>query len=55
MIAEHISDQAKEDIAAAAHKDENAVLAFISNNATASQAAIAAAMGWKLYSGSPTR
>ena len=51
VIAEHISDQAKDDIAAAAHKDEDAVLAFIGNNAAASQAAIAIAMGWKLYSG----
>ena len=35
VIAEHISEQAKEDIAAAAHKDEDAVLAFISNNPAA--------------------
>ena len=55
VIAEHISDQARDDIAAAARKDEDAVLAFISTNATASQTAIASAMGWKLYSGTPNR
>jgi hypothetical protein len=55
VIAEHISDQTRDDIAAAAHKDEDAVLAFIANNPTATQAAIATAMGWKLYSGVPNR
>ena len=55
VIAEHISDQAQEDIAAAARQNENAVLAFIATNPTASQASIATAMGWKLYSGVPNR
>jgi hypothetical protein len=55
IIAEHISDQAKDDIAAAARKDEDAVLAFIGNNPTTSQAAIATAMGWALYSGKPNK
>lgn len=55
VIAEYITEQAKEDITAAAHKDENTVLAFINNNAAASQAAIATAMGWRLYSGEPNR
>ena len=55
VIAEHISEQAKEEIAAAAQQDEDAVLAFISNNAAASQASIATAMGWKLYNGEPNK
>ena len=55
MIAEHITEQAKEEIAAAAQRDEDAVLAFISSNATASQAAIATAMGWMLYTGAPNK
>ena len=53
VIAEHISDQAKDDIAAAAHKDEDAVLAFIGSNPAASWASIAIAMGWKLFNGDP--
>ena len=53
VIAEHISDQAKDDIAAAAHKDEDAVLAFIGNNPAASWANIAIALGWKLFNGDP--
>jgi hypothetical protein len=55
VIAEHISDEAKDNIAAAAHKDEDAVLAFIATNPTATQAVIATAMGWTLYSGEPNR
>jgi hypothetical protein len=55
VIAEHISDQAQEDIAAAAQKDEDAVLAFIGTNPAASQAAIATAVGWQLYNGEPNK
>jgi hypothetical protein len=55
VIAEHISEQTKEEIAAAAQLDEDAVLGFISHNAAASQATIATAMGWKLYSGAPNK
>jgi len=55
VIAEHISEQAKEEIAAAAQQDEDAVLALISNNAAASQASIATALGWKLYNGEPNK
>jgi hypothetical protein len=53
VIAEHISDQARDDIAAAARSNEVAVLEIIDANPAASQATIAAAMGWKLYSGEP--
>jgi hypothetical protein len=55
VIAEHISEQAKEEIAAAAQQDEDAVLALISNNTAASQASIATALGWKLYNGEPNK
>jgi hypothetical protein len=55
IIAEHISDQAKDNIAAAARKDEDAVLTFIGNNPTASQVTIATALGWTLYSGKPNK
>ena len=55
VIAEHISEQTQEEIAAAAQQDEDAVLTFISNNAAASQASIATAQGWKLYNGEPNK
>jgi AAA domain len=55
VIAEHIGDQAREDIAAAARHDENAVLKLINENAAATHASVAIAMGWKLYSGEPHR
>ena len=55
VIAEHISEQTKEEMAAAAQQDEDAVLTFISNNAAASQASIATAQGWKLYNGEPNK
>jgi hypothetical protein len=53
VIADYISEQAREDIAAAAQQDENKVLAFIKANPTASLANIATAMGWKLHNGDP--
>jgi predicted transcriptional regulator len=51
--AEHISEQAQENIAAAAQHNE--VLAFVSTNPASSQASIAAALGWKLYNGEPNK
>lgn len=53
VICEWINDKQKENLAAQKTADENAVGKFISNNPTASQASIAIAMGWKLYSGEP--
>jgi hypothetical protein len=53
VIAEHISDQAQENIAAAAQQDHDAVLAYIATNSKASLASICIAMGWKLFSGDP--
>jgi hypothetical protein len=55
VICEHISDQAQEDIAAAAQRDENAVLKFISENPKASQSSVATAMGWKYQNGDPNK
>jgi hypothetical protein len=53
VIAEHISDQAQEDMAATARLDENKVLGFIWTHKDASYASIAVFMDWKLYSGKP--
>lgn len=53
VICEHISDQAKDEISMANQLDEIAILKLIKDNAAASQASIAIAMGWKLYSGEP--
>ena len=53
VICEWINGKQKEAITAQKVTDENAVLKFISNNPTASQAGIAIAMGWKLYNGEP--
>jgi hypothetical protein len=55
VIAEHISEQAKEEIAAAARDDENRVLKFISENPSCTLSSLAIAMGWKLYSGEPNK
>jgi hypothetical protein len=46
VICEPIGDQAKEEITAAARRDEDAALEFTN---------IAIAMGWKLYSGDPNK
>jgi hypothetical protein len=55
VVAEHIGEQARDDIAAAAQRDEDEVLGYVSANPTASLTTIAAAMGWKLYSGEPNK
>jgi hypothetical protein len=55
VVAEHIGDQARDDIAAAAQRDEDAVLAYVNTNPAASTSTIATAMGWKLHSGEPNR
>jgi len=55
VIAEHIGEQARDDIAAAAQRDEDAVLAYVDANPTAPLSTIAAAMGWLLYSGEPNK
>jgi hypothetical protein len=55
VVAEHISEQTRDDIAAAAGCDEDAVLAYIGTNPAAPLSTIAAAMGWRLYSGEPNK
>jgi hypothetical protein len=55
VLAKHIREQAKEDIAAAAQADEDEMLAFIDANPAATQSTIAVAMGWKLHSGEPNK
>jgi len=55
VIAEHISEQAKEDIATAARQDEIRVLKLINQNPALSLSALATAMGWRLHSGEPNK
>jgi hypothetical protein len=55
VIAEHISEQVQDDMAAAARQNELAVLAFVSRNPDASFANIATAMNWKLYNDEPNK
>jgi hypothetical protein len=55
VIAQHISDQAKEEIAAAAQADEDKMLACIDANPAATQATIATYMGWHLHNGDPNK
>jgi hypothetical protein len=52
-LAEWISEQATEEIAAQRAADEKRVLELISLNPKASLASIATAMGWLLYTGEP--
>jgi hypothetical protein len=53
VIAEHISEQAGEEIAAAGRANESRALQFISNNPSLTQVTLAVAMGWKLHNGDP--
>jgi hypothetical protein len=55
VIAEHISEQAKEDIAAAARQNEIDVLKLINQNPSLTLSTIATSMGWKLHSGEPNK
>jgi hypothetical protein len=55
VIAEHISEQAKDEIAAAARANENQVLKLISVNPSLTLSTLATAMGWKLHSGEPNK
>jgi hypothetical protein len=54
-IAEWISEQATEEIAAQRAADEKRVLELISQNPKVSLASIATAMDWKLYNGDPNK
>src|SRR5262245_34306514 len=53
VICEHIGEKAREDMAAAAIKAEDDVFKLVAANPKISQAEIARAMGWTLYSGEP--
>jgi hypothetical protein len=55
VICEDIGEQAREDIAEAGRKDEDAILALIDADPKASLNKLAQAMGWKLYSGEPNK
>jgi hypothetical protein len=55
VVCDHISDQAKEEIARQKVSDEDQVLAIINADPTASLAAIATKMEWKLFSGEPNK
>jgi hypothetical protein len=55
VIAEHISEQAKEDIAAAARENENRALKLVSERPSLTLSTLATAMGWKLHSGEPNK
>jgi hypothetical protein len=54
-LAEWISEQATEEIAAQKNADENRVLEHISWNPKISLAGLATAMDWKLYNGEPNK
>ena len=53
MVCEHISEQAKEQIAEQRVRDEDLLLKLIDSDPRASIATLALKMGWKLYSGEP--
>ena len=55
VIAEHISDEAKDNIAAAARTAEDQALKYIADNPAFTQATLAMAMKWTLYSGEPNK
>jgi hypothetical protein len=55
VICECLSDQAREEIAAAGRKDEDAILALIEADPKATLHKLAQAMGWKLHDGGPNR
>jgi 5S rRNA maturation endonuclease (ribonuclease M5) len=55
IICEALTEQAREEFAAAARKDEDEVLRLIDNDPGASLSKLAHSMGWKLYSGEPNK
>jgi hypothetical protein len=55
VICECLTDQAREEIAAAGRKDEDKILAIIDGDPAASLAKLAQAMGWKLHDGGPNK
>jgi hypothetical protein len=55
VVCDHISDQRKEEITKQKVNDEDKVLALIDADPSASLAAIATKMEWKLFSGEPNK
>jgi AAA domain len=55
VICEWVNDKEKENIAAQAVSDEDAVLKIISDDPKATQPSIARKMDWKLFSGEPNK
>jgi hypothetical protein len=53
VICEPIGEQAREELAEAGRKDEDAILALIEEDPRTSFSKLALKMGWKLYSGEP--
>jgi AAA domain len=55
VICEHLTDQAREDIAEAGRKAEDEILALIDANPAATLGKLAQAMNWKLHDGGPNK
>jgi hypothetical protein len=55
VVCDWISDRAKEEIAKQRVNDEDRLLALIEADPRATQASLAAKMGWKLFSGEPNK
>jgi hypothetical protein len=55
VIAEALSDQARDEIAATGKRDGDAILALIEANPAATNSSLATAMGWKLHGGEPNK
>ncbi len=55
VICDGVTEGAKEEMAAAGHREENDILRLIHDNPTASLSALATMMGWKLHGGDPNK
>jgi hypothetical protein len=55
VICETLTDQARDDIAAAGRRDEDEILKLIGPNPKASYAELARMMGWTLHGGEPNK
>jgi hypothetical protein len=53
VIASHLSDIAKEEMATAARSKENQLLAVLVDNGSASQNELATLLGWSMRDGKP--
>src|SRR5262245_31715099 len=55
VICDGLTEQARDDIAAAGRKDEDDILGLIDGNPKASLSELARMMGWKLHGGEPNK